>query len=317
MHPSWHRDWSFSLAVSPNTKFQELRELREFVVIQVVDELIAKALHEDLGELGVDVTSVSMLDEALTGEATMVSREAGVLAGGVFVQQVATAVDEAVQVERYVADGDVIEAGQAVLKLIGPMRSLLTIERTALNLCCHLSGIATLTSQFVSACAGTSAKICDTRKTLPGLRGLQKYAVACGGGTTHRIGLYDAMLIKDNHLAGYSLDQLAERITEAAVTAKQLNPELKFVEVEVDTLEQLERVFIEAVDLVLLDNMTLDQLRQAVAMRDASGLPIGLEASGGVTLETVSDIAQTGVDRISVGALTHSAKSLDLGLDIR
>ncbi len=196
------------------------------------------------------------------------------------------------------------------------MRDLLAIERVALNLLCHLSGVATLTAQYVAKCKGTKAGIYDTRKTLPGLRGLQKYAVACGGGRTHRIGLYDAVLIKDNHLAGTPISKLAEMLTKSAGQARRLTPGLQFVEVEVDTLDQLCEVLKAPVDIVLLDNMRPSLLQQAVTMRDATAPKIELEASGGVNLDTVAEISRTGVDRISVGALTHSAPSLDIGLDI-
>ncbi len=213
-------------------------------------------------------------------------------------------------------DGDNIGQNQRIAAIAGPMRDILAIERVALNLLTHLSGIATLTAAYVERCAGTKAKVCDTRKTLPGLRGLQKYAVACGGGTTHRIGLYDAVLIKDNHLAGTPLNQLAAALTDAAGQARRLTPDLRFVMAEVDTLEQLAEVLKAPVDIVLLDNMRPPELAQAVTMRDATAPQVELEASGGVNLNTIANIAKTGVDRISVGALTHSAPSLDIGLDI-
>jgi nicotinate-nucleotide pyrophosphorylase (carboxylating) len=223
-------------------------------------------------------------------------------------------IDPSVVVTLKSADGDAVAPGQELAVITGPASSLLIGERTALNFLQRLSGIATLTRRFVDAVQGTKALICDTRKTTPAWRQLEKYAVRCGGGTNHRLGLYDQVLIKDNHIA------LSGRSIEALVSQarSQVGPQFK-IEVEVDTLDQLRSVLPLPVDFILLDNMTAPQMRQAVALRNQlrpGGLPL-LETSGGVTLQTVREFAETGVDRISVGALTHSAPSLDLALDIR
>lgn len=291
-------------------------ELSRYIVDAELRRLIETARREDLGPDGVDVTSACFIDDAAGGSAAFVSRQPGVVAGLSLLDTVCGVYSSAVVCERVKEDGDAVEPGAVLATIAGPMRAVLAIERVALNLLTHLSGVATLTASYVERCAGTKAKVCDTRKTLPGLRGVQKYAVACGGGTTHRIGLYDAVLIKDNHLAGTPLDQLAARLAEAAGQARRLTPALKFVEVEVDTLEQLAEVLKAPIDIVLLDNMRPSLLEQAVGMRDARAPGVELEASGGVDLETVGAIARSGVDRISVGALTHSAPSLDIGLDI-
>jgi nicotinate-nucleotide pyrophosphorylase (carboxylating) len=190
------------------------------------------------------------------------------------------------------------------------------MERVALNFCTHLSGIATLTSAFVDAVRGTKAGIYDTRKTIPGLRGLAKYAVACGGGRNHRIGLYDAVLVKDNHIAHVPTAQLAAAMSAGIAKARAMQPRPVFVEIEVDNLAQLEEVLRCDVDIILLDNMTPSQMQQAVSLRNRIAPRIELEASGGITLANVRAAAETGVDRIAIGALTHSAVALDLGLDI-
>ncbi|MEM8783409.1 MAG: carboxylating nicotinate-nucleotide diphosphorylase [Planctomycetota bacterium] len=272
----------------------------------------------DLAPSGVDVTSWAFVDGEAHGDALMRTREAGVLCGAAFlVGGVGRGGLEGLRLELLAEEGKPLAPGDGAARLSGPLRQILTFERAALNLVTHLSGIATLTAKYVEQTRGTKATICDTRKTLPGLRRWQKYAVVCGGGTPHRDGLGDAMLVKDNHLDGVPLEALTATLDRAAGRARAEYPGLKFVEVEVDTLDQLRRVLASSVDLVLLDNMSLEQLREAVAMRDATNPRVGLEASGGVTIDTVAGIAATGVDRISVGALTHSAPSLDLGLDRR
>jgi len=205
-----------------------------------------------------------------------------------------------------------------LLRIRGPMRALLAAERVVLNYLQHLSGVATLTHRFVRRVAGTEAKIYDTRKTLPGLRALDKYAVRCGGGVNHRFGLYDALLVKDNHIAGVGIKDLAAFLSGAAAKSKAEEAG-RIVEAEVDSLEQLREVLkVEGVDVILLDNMDCPKMEMAVEMRDRAGKKksVALEASGGVTLETVRAIALTGVDRISVGAITHSAPALDIGLDV-
>ena len=206
--------------------------------------------------------------------------------------------------------------GDVVGTLSGSLRGILAVERVLLNLLTHLSGIATLTAAYVAQVAGTSADIYDTRKTIPGLRDLAKYAVACGGGCNHRMGLHDAVLVKDNHIAHIAPAELPGALARMVVAARAAKPRPTFVEIEVDTLDQLRAVLPTGPDIVLLDNMAPDQLRDAVALRNAAAPGVLLEASGGVTLETVGAIARTGVDRIAVGALTHSAPALDLGLDI-
>lgn len=291
--------------------------LHDYIDQDTLRRKIAEVRFEDLGPGGVDVTGQVFIPADTACEAQMNTREAGVLAGAALLPMIAAAYDPAIVVEPQRADGDALAAGDTVATFRGALRSVLAMERIALNFATHLSGVATRTAAFVARTAGSAAAICDTRKTLPGLRALQKYAVACGGGTNHRIGLYDAMLIKDNHLAHLAPGSLHDVLAEAVARARTKHPELAFIEVEVDTLDQLEQVLDTGIDLVLLDNMSPETLARAVAMRDQRAPQVKLEASGGVTLETVAAIAATGVERISVGGLTHSAPSLDLGLDIR
>ena len=292
-------------------------DLADFISAAERDALIQLAKLEDLGPDGLDITCQVMLSGRATGSAVMVTRASGRTAGLALLEAIASAFDMKIQVELAATDGEAVEAGTVLARLNGPLRSLLSMERVALNFVSHLSGIASITARYVARTAGTAAEIYDTRKTLPGLRCLQKYAVACGGGRTHRLGLYDAMLVKDNHLAGVGLDQLAKAVREGIAAARAMKPTLKFVEVEVDTLDQLKAVLTVKPDIILLDNMTDQQMREAVALRDREAPNVALEASGGVTLDRVQAVAATGVDRISVGALTHSAAALDIGLDIR
>jgi nicotinate-nucleotide pyrophosphorylase (carboxylating) len=219
-----------------------------------------------------------------------------------------------VRVEVLVPDGSVLQPGQVVAHLSGPLRALLTGERTALNFLLRLSGVATLTSQYVAQVAGTRAGVYDTRKTFPGWRLLDKYAVRAGGGRNHRMGLYDQVLIKDNHLAGWQTLPGEHSLPGAVRRCRELYPQL-VVEIEVDTLTQLQQVLPARPDIVLLDNMSPQQLAEGVALRDRLAPAVELEASGGVSLRTVGAIAQTGVERISVGGLTHSARALDLAFD--
>ncbi len=279
--------------------------------------LIQQARDEDLGPDHVDVTSTLFIPEDLEAEATIVARQPGRLAGVALLPTVLQTYGVSIDTAIHCRDGSAISPDQPVATLTGFLRDILAVERVALNLITHLSGIATLTARYVEQVKGTRAGIYDTRKTLPGLRAVQKYAVACGGGGTHRMGLYDAVLLKDNHLAHVEPDQLCPAVNQAARLARTTYADLKFVMIEVDTLEQLKQVLPADIDLVLLDNMTNEQLSEAVTMRDNVAPDVELEASGGVSLETVHGIAQTGVDRISVGALTHSAPALDLGLDIQ
>jgi nicotinate-nucleotide pyrophosphorylase (carboxylating) len=225
------------------------------------------------------------------------------------------AVDRAVKVELLIGDGSAVRRGIAAAVVTGPTRSLLIGERTSLNFLTHLSGIASLTQAFVDRVQGTKALILDTRKTLPGWRLLEKYAVRCGGGTNHRFGLYDGVLIKDNHLAACAGLSHGITIADAIRRARATSPDGTPIEVEVDSLEQLRSALAADPDIVLLDNMPPAMMREAVAIRDAAAPAVKLEASGGVSLETVGEIAKSGVDRISVGALTHSAPALDIAFD--
>ncbi|HRQ71772.1 MAG TPA: carboxylating nicotinate-nucleotide diphosphorylase [Phycisphaerales bacterium] len=284
---------------------------------------LVRAMHrEDLGPEGVDLTSLATVDEDARLEAVIAAREGGVVCGLAAIPAVLAVFAPGVRFEAAAHDGESVEGGAALARLEGPARELLAAERSLLNLIGRLSGVATRTAAFVRAIGeGARARLYDTRKTTPGLRGPEKYAVRCGGGVCHRIGLHDAVLIKDNHLAGLTARQVGERVREAALRARAMREAgrtVRFVEVEVDSLGQLEAVLgVEAglVDLVLLDNMPPATLREAVRRRDAAGSRIELEASGGVTLETIREIALTGVERISTGSITHHAVWLDVGMD--
>jgi len=291
--------------------------LDDYVSAVDLAEFIGRARTEDLGPAAVDVTSSLFVPEGEIGEADVVSRQDGCLAGAALLPEVLSVYGGAVEVVVHAPDGSTIAPGQKVATFSGPLQDILTAERVALNFMTHLSGIASLTAQYVEQVRGTRAKVYDTRKTLPGLRGLQKYAVACGGGSTHRMGLYDAVLLKDNHLAHVAPSKLGAAVAQAVDRTHLAHPGLKFFMIEVDTLEQLKQVLVSGIDIVLLDNMSDAQLAEAVSLRDNTAPDVELEASGGINLETIRAIAQTGVDRISVGALTHSAPSLDLGLDIK
>jgi nicotinate-nucleotide pyrophosphorylase (carboxylating) len=271
----------------------------------LVEQAVHAALAEDVGLAG-DITTDPIVPSDSQGEAAIVARKPGVVAGLDLAEAAFKTLDPGAQFTRVIDDGGRVEAGGTIAKIKGRTRALLTAERTALNFFGRLSGIATLTSAYVEAVKGTKAQIADTRKTTPGLRAFEKYAVRCGGGVNHRFGLYDAVLVKDNHIA-------AAGGLEAAL--KLLRPRAGHavkVEVEVDTLQQLEEALTFPIDAVLLDNMDVATLRKAVALVDGKVL---IEASGGVTLETVGKIAATGVDLISVGALTHSPRNLDSSLE--
>ena len=258
-----------------------------------------------------DLTSLFTIPASAAGAALFIPRVTGVIAGLPLLPLIAAQLDSELQVDCHATDGDTLIPGKAIATLAGPLRSLLAAERTMLNFLQRLSGVATVTRDFVSAVAGTRARILDTRKTTPGFRLLEKYAVRAGGGGNHRVGLFDAVLIKDNHLAGLG----ARAISNAVASARASAPAGCVVQVEVDHLDQLEEALTARPDIVLLDNMSLEQLRHAVTRRDAAAPGVLLEASGGVNLRTVRGIAETGVDRISVGAVTHSAPALDIGLD--
>jgi len=275
--------------------------------------LIELALQEDLGGEG-DLTSTALIPTGDTGTVQIVARRPGRLSGTPIGRHALRTVDETVSWEQERSDGAPLAPDQVIATLSGSVCSLLTAERTILNFITHLSGVATLTHQFVEAIAGTRAVILDTRKTLPGWRVLHKYAVRCGGGANHRMGLWDAVLIKDNHLAALAEEGVTS-LKEVLTVARERVPVGKPIIVEVDTLDQLQDALPGSPDVVLLDNMGPHRLREAVALRDRDAPDVLLEASGGVTLQTVRDIAAAGVDRISIGALTHSAPALDLGFD--
>lgn len=289
------------------------------------EALLLLAIDEDLDEDG-DWTTRSLVPAKAAGQALIVARQSGVVAGLCGVKTTLTAIDQNLSWTPAVSDGQTVEQGSRIGIIRGPAQGLFAVERLLLNFLGRLSGIATLTRKYVEAAAGTVARIFDTRKTAPGWRRLEKYAVRCGGGWNHRGGLFEAVLIKDNHLA-WGASSAAEilRYTPAeavllarryiAEHAAKTDPSEMIVEVEVDTLEQLDHVLPAGPDIILLDNMTVEQLREAVARRNKINPAVELEASGGVTLSTVRRIAETGVERISVGALTHSATALDFGLD--
>jgi nicotinate-nucleotide pyrophosphorylase (carboxylating) len=275
----------------------------------IVDlEIVRRALAEDVGPG--DVTTLATVPPDSVAVALLVAREPLVICGLPMAEAVFKEVSARIEIERRAEDGQRADRGQTLLRLRGPAGAMLTAERVALNFVQRLSGVATLTARFVEAVAGTRARILDTRKTTPGLRALEKYAVACGGGTNHRAGLFDRVLIKDNHLA--ALRHEPPNAIEAAVRrAREKYPKLE-VEVEADTLEQVEQALLAKADVILLDNMSHEDLRAAVWLVNGRART---EASGGVTLAAVRAIAETGVDFISVGALTHSARAVDVALD--
>jgi nicotinate-nucleotide pyrophosphorylase (carboxylating) len=321
------------LALSPEEREAALR-------------LVDLALAEDLGTAG-DLTSQALIPAEMRGTVNVVARAEGILAGAPVAQLVFERLDRAVTWHSRLQDGDRLTRGAVIATVSGPLRSLLTGERTALNFLMRLSGVATLTRKFVDAVAGTKAVILDTRKTLPGWRRLEKYAVRAGGGTNHRMGLGDGCLIKDNHLAAWRTDNPGSTIAEAVAVARRSVPPSVSVEVEVDTVEQLTDALTGGPDtvqpdIVLLDNMNVEKLRECVALRNKLAPNVLLEASGGIRLvgqaaslpvpstsntpvtsnpgkmqagSSPHDIAATGVERISVGALTHSAPALDLAFD--
>jgi nicotinate-nucleotide pyrophosphorylase (carboxylating) len=271
----------------------------------LVDEAVARALAEDLGAAG-DITTAATVPADAEARAVIAARKPGVIAGVEIARAVFAAVDPAVRVAVRVPDGAAVAPGGVVIELAGPARGILTAERVALNFLGRLSGIATATAEIARAIAHTRARVCCTRKTTPGLRALEKYAVRCGGGLNHRFGLYDAVLIKDNHIAA------AGGVAAAVRAARAAAGHMVKIEVEVDTLAQLDEALAAGAHVVLLDNMTPAQLRQAVAR--VAGRAV-TEASGSITAATAAAVAESGVDLISVGWITHSAPCLDLGLD--
>lgn len=273
----------------------------------IVDDLVKRALAEDLGLKG-DITTKATVDADEQATADITARQSGVVSGIAVAIAAFQQLDPAVSCDIKKQDGACVEAGDIIATVNGPARAILTAERVALNFLGHMSAIATLTRRYVDAVHGTRAKIVDTRKTTPGLRAIEKYAVTCGGGQNHRSGLFDAVLIKDNHIVA------AGGIEPAIERAKSNVGHMTKIEVEVDTLTQLEAALHHPIDAVLLDNMTPQELKAAVER--VAGRVV-TEASGGVTLETVADIAATGVEMISIGALTHSAPVFDIGLDFQ
>ena len=275
---------------------------------QEIRAAVRAALAEDVGPG--DATTLACIPPEEGSVALMNAREPLVLAGLAFAEAAFRELSPNVKLERLAEDGAKLAAKSPVLRITGQTRALLTAERVALNFVQRLSGVATLTAEFVELLRDTKTRVLDTRKTTPGWRRFEKYAVACGGGVNHRVGLYDLILIKDNHLAALAAEK-PSAIAAAVARARRLYPRLR-VEVEADTLEQVAQAADAGADIILLDNMTPDQLRQAVAL---VGGRAQTEASGGVRLDTVRAIAETGVDFVSVGALTHSARAVDLGMD--
>jgi nicotinate-nucleotide pyrophosphorylase (carboxylating) len=274
-----------------------------------VDDVVGRALAED-APWG-DLTCAALVPPSATATADLTAREGGVLSGAAAVTAAFRLTDPAIEVRHLVADGEAFDAGAVLARVTGPAAGVLQAERVALNLAQRLSGIATTTAAYVSAVAGTRARIADTRKTTPGLRALERHAVRCGGGHNHRWSLSDAVMVKDNHLA--VLLAAGADLTATLRGLRERLPHTTTIEVEVDRLDQLEPVLAAEVDVIMLDNFTPAQLREGVAL--VAGRAV-VEASGTVRLETVAEVAATGVDVVSVGALTHSVRSLDLGLDV-
>lgn len=317
------------ISLQTQATFRVKRDFSQIEWPQAADDcrqIVRLAVREDLDRF-YDWTTVALVPEEQTGRAALVSRRPGTVAGLPAVELVLEEMQADVRCQALASDGEQVAAGGELAAWEGSARDMLTCERLALNLLGRMSGIATLTRQYVDLVAGTAARIYDTRKTTPGLRRIEKYAVRCGGGHNHRLGLFDAVLIKDNHLAfcraagkspGQAVEevrQLLEETSTAAMESAGADSMAMPIEIEVDSLAQLREVLPARPDIVLLDNMPAALLRQAVALRDDTAPEVELEASGGVNLETVRSIAETGVERISVGALTHSAVSLDVGLD--
>ena len=291
-------------------------------LLEDLTEILRLAIREDL-DRSVDLTTMAIVPPGVSGSASLISRSHGVAAGIDLIDEMLAELDAKIQWDQRVGDGEAIEPGQVLSILSGDARDLLTCERTILNVICRLSGVASLTRRYVDAVQGTKARVYDTRKTTPGWRRLEKYAVRCGGGHNHRLGLYDGILIKDNHLAsraaanGELLDPgQAVAMAKAFVASGAVKFEHPpIIEIEIDRVGQLESALRAGPNIILLDNMSCELLSKCVAIRDTLASEVELEASGGVNLGTIGGIAATGVDRISVGALTHSAPVHDIGLD--
>lgn len=301
-------------------------QLADVFSVTTIDSRLDEMPSSLASELDRDLTCAALIDRAETATINVVVRRDGILAGGPVAELVFGRLDPTVAWESLVADGMSVTAQTVVARASGSLRSLLIGERTALNFLMHLSGVATQTWKFVDAVAGTKGVILDTRKTLPGWRALEKYAVRSGGGTNHRMGLHDGVLIKDNHLAawvrgqgsgvgGQDSEVSGQSIADAVRQARSVSPSGIAIEVEVDSLEQLRDALAGGPEIVLLDNMGPPMLREAVRLRNEIAPATKLEASGGITLGNVREIAETGVDRISIGALTHSAPALDIAFD--
>lgn len=286
-----------TLNETARTQMESIEQLR--VEIQ---RSVAAALTEDVGTG--DLTA-RLIPDSAEARGRVITREDAVLCGSAWFNAAFETLDPTATILWHAADGDRVESGQALCDVVASARALLTAERTGLNFLQLLSGTSTLTRRFVDAIAGTPAKIVDTRKTLPGLRLAQKYAVTMGGGTNHRVGLYDGILIKENHIIA------AGGVAQVLSEAQRIAPSNVFIEIEVETLDQLKAALAAGAKMMLLDNMTLDEMRQAVNINDGRA---ELEASGGVNLERVRAIAETGVDRISIGALTKDVRAIDLSL---
>jgi nicotinate-nucleotide pyrophosphorylase (carboxylating) len=282
--------------------------LSDYITESALRRLVERALEEDLGRG--DITSDLLVPSGVQAKAVLRSRRPGVIAGLDVAAMVFVVTDPQVDFAPRIRDGDVVAPFQELVSISGPARSLLRGERVALNFLQRLSGIATLTSRYVECVRGTQARIVDTRKTTPSLRSVEKYSVRAGGGFNHRRDLSDAMMIKDNHLAIIAATGIS--LSEAVNQAREALPHTVKIEIEVDRPDQISEALAAGADIILLDNMSTSDLRRAVAMIDGRAI---VEASGGVTLGTISEIAATGVDVISVGALTHSAPALDIGLD--
>ncbi|UGY08124.1 carboxylating nicotinate-nucleotide diphosphorylase [Phyllobacterium pellucidum] len=272
----------------------------------LIEEAVRGALREDLGRAG-DITTNATLSEEATATAVLSSREAGTLCGMGFARTAFALIDPRLEFEAFAKDGETISPGQDIARVSGNARAILSSERVALNYLMHLSGIATYTAKFVDLIKDTGARVCDTRKTIPGMRAFAKYAVKCGGGANHRFGLDDAILIKDNHVA------VAGGVTRAIKAARAYAGHLVKIEVEVDGLGQFEKALAAGADVILLDNMGPELLEKAVGINSGRAV---LEASGGISFDTIKAVAQTGVDYISTSKITMAAPTLDIGLDI-
>ena len=283
--------------------------------LKAYKHILLNAVKEDLGKG--DVTSNATIPRDAKVKAIIIAKEEGILAGEIFVKDLFKIIDKSVIFTTKVKDGSFVKRGDCIATISGPARSILICERTALNILSHLSGIATATNQFVSKIKNYRTKVLDTRKTMPGLRILEKYAVKTGGGTNHRIGLYDMVLIKDNHLAIISKGKTKKEAIRAAIKkAKKYTARKVKIEVEVNTLTEFETALEERPDIIMLDNMPVVEMKMAVEIRNSINKKILLEASGNVHLDNIQKIAATGVDFISIGSITDSSKAVDFSLEI-